>query len=134
MAFSHGKSAQVWIADSGAVLRDFTSVGAQVSLDRSGDTAETTAFGDAAKKYIAGQKDGTFSVEGHRDPTFEGYLDGIVALETTFKYFPEGSASGKVQFLGTAICTSFSESSDLGDANKWSAEFQISGAVARTVL
>jgi hypothetical protein len=134
MAFSHGKNAQIWIADSGATLRNFTSVGTQVSFDRSADTSDVTAFGDAAKKYLAGVKDGTMSLEGNRDATYEGYLDGILGTETTFRYFPEGSATGKIQYDGTAIVTTFNETSDSGDANKWSAELQLSGAAARTTV
>jgi hypothetical protein len=118
--FTHGSNAKVYIVDSGATERDISSAVTSVSDDFTADTA--------------GLKDATFSVEGNRDATIEGYVYGVLGLSKAWAIFPEGSASGKVKYSGTAICTTFNEASDVGDANKWSAEFQVTGAVTRATV
>lgn len=133
-SFTHGKGAKVYVADSGATLRDVSAAATSVSLPISADTAETSALGDSAKTYLGGLKDATFSIELNRDATIEGYLFGVVAATTTYQYFPEGSATGKVQYSGTIIGTSLEPSSSVDDANKLTFEAQHSGAVTRTVL
>jgi hypothetical protein len=132
--FTHGSNAAVFLVDSGATERNISSAVTSVSDDFTADTAEVSSLGDTAKQYIAGLKDATFSVEGNRDATIEGYVYGVLGSSKAWAIFPEGSASGKVKYSGTAICTSFNEASDVGDANKWSAEFQVTGAVTRATV
>ena len=122
------------MTDSGSAEREISSAVTSVTTNFTADTAETSSLGDTAKQYIAGLKDATWSVEGNRDATIEGYVYGILGSSKAWAIFPEGSASGKVKYSGNAICTSFSESSDVGDANKWSAEFQVSGAITRATV
>lgn len=132
--FSHGKSAKFYIVDSGATERDISAAVNSVSLPKSADTAEVSSFGDAAKNFIGGLLDSTLSVEGSRDATIEGYLDGIIGATTTYAYCPEGSASGKVKFSGTIIGTQVSPTSAVGDANKFSFTAQGCGTVTRATL
>jgi hypothetical protein len=132
--FTHGSNADFYIADSGSTERELTTGLSSVSLSPSADTAEVSALNDTAKGYIAGLKDATVEVEGPRDVTIEGYLFGILGLARRFTYFPEGSSSGKVVYIGTAICTSFEDGSSVDDANRYSASFQVTGAVTRTTV
>lgn len=132
--FSHGKGAKIYITDSAATERDISSAVSNVSMPKSADTAETSALGDAAKTYVAGLKDGTLSIDGTRDTTIEGYVDGVIGVVTAFAYLPEGSATGKIKYSGTVIGTSYEPSSSVDDANKWSSEFQVSGTITRAVL
>lgn len=124
----------MYLNDSGDTERNISTATTSVTLDRNADTAEVTAFGNDDKAYIAGLKDATWSVEGSRDATIEGYVDGILGSARFYRIFPEGSSSGKVYYEGTAICTAVSPSSDVGDANKWSASFQNTGAITRTTV
>ena len=132
--FTHGSGAAFYVTDSGGTERNISSAITSITTSFPVDTAETSALGDTAKQYIPGLKDSSFSVEGSRDATIEGYVYGILGSSKAWAYFPEGSASGKVKYSGTAFLTSFDETSDVGDANKWSAEFQGTGAVTRATV
>ena len=134
MAFSHGKNALVFIVDSGSVERNISTGATEVSLPRTADTAETSALGTTDKAYIAGMKDAQLNIQGPRDATNEGYLDGVLGSSTTFSYFPEGSASGKVKYSGTIIPTSLDTTTGTGDAARYTFAAQCTGAVTRTVL
>lgn len=133
-AFSHGKGAKFFIKDSSGTERDISNTISQIELPRTADTAEVSSLGDAAKNFVAGLKDSTGQLELSRDATVEGYLDGLVGVQTTYTYFPEGSATGKVVFAGTAIGTQFSETSAISDANKASFAWQGCGTVSRNLV
>lgn len=132
--FAHGSSAKFYQTDIATTERDLSTAVTSVSFPRSADTAEATSLGDTSKAYIAGLKDATIAVEGNRDVTIEGYVDGVLGAGCTFAYLPAGSASGRIKYSGSAICTSYEPASDVGDANKWSASYQVTGAVTRTTL
>lgn len=132
--FSHGKSAVFKIADSGATLRDVSSVVNTASLSRSAETAEVTALGNSSKAYIPGLKDATISVEGMADVTTSGYFDGVLGTTTTWEYYPAGTGSGQVKYSGSGILTSFETSAEVGGAVSVSGEVQVSGDVTRTVV
>ena len=59
-------------------------------------------------------------------------LYGIVGLIGSFEYGPQGLTGGLVKYYGEALCTNYSPPSDLGAAGKWTATFQVTGAVSRT--
>lgn len=130
MAFVHGSNAVVKLND-GSTLQDLSSAGTTMTFDQSRDTAETTAFGDGSKAYIKGLKDATFSLEGTRDSTIQGYVQDAFDADapTAFEYMPEGEGSGLPKLSGNCIITSVSNSSGVDDANKWSAEGQVTGDV-----
>jgi hypothetical protein len=136
MAFVHGKSAVFKVDDSGGTLRDLSAYLNDVSMPRDIETAETTTFGVAgsAKTYITGLTDATISISGLFDSTADGYLAGVVGNTATlsFEYGPEGSAGGKVKYLGECIMTSYEVSASVGDAVQASADFQVTGQITRT--
>jgi hypothetical protein len=135
MAFTHGKSAQFWITDSGSTERELTDYVRNVTLPRSVDTAETSTFGDDDKTYVVGLRDATLSVEGLYDATVDGYLSGLLgAAPRAFAFCPQGSASSRVKYAGTVILTSYEPNADLGDAVGFSAEFQVTGAITRSTI
>lgn len=135
MPFYHGKEAQIYVADSGGTERELTTYSNGVTFSRDVDTAEATTFGDDDKVYVVGLRDATFSLEGRFDATADGYLAGLLGgTPRPFAFCPQGSASSRVKYSGSAICTSYETSSDLGDTVNFSAEFQVSGAVTRAVI
>lgn len=129
---THGKAAEIWVSDSGDTSRNLTSYMNKTTLPRSVDTAEASTFGDDDKVYVAGLRDATLSMEGIHDITVDGYLTGLLGgTPRQWKFFPEGSATGNVYFIGSAILTSYEPNADLGDVVGISAEFQVSGAITR---
>ena len=132
MAFVHGKSAHFEIADSGDASRDISAYCDTVDFPRTADTAETSTFGSTSKSYLAGLKDATISISGIWDPTVDGYLDGIVGLDSqAFIYGPAGNTAGNIKYSGNCICTAYNPPADLSKANTFSASFQITGDVTR---
>lgn len=131
MSFNHGKQAVFKVDDSGGVLRDISTYINSVDMPKSADTAETSTFGSASKSYVPGLKDAQINIEGLWDPTVDGYLDGIVGKAASFEYGPAGSAGGSIKYSGECICTSYNPPTNLSDAAKFSASFQVTGDVTR---
>lgn len=135
MSFSHGSKAVLKISDSGNTLRDVSAYLTDAGSPFTADVAEVTALGNLNKAYIPGLKDGKISLSGSWDPTVDGYIYGVLGgTAAPFEYYPAGTATTNVKYSGSAICTTYDVTSTVSDANKFSAEFQISGAVTRTVL
>jgi predicted secreted protein len=138
MAFRHGKNAIFKIDNSSASLTDISAYCDSVQLPRSISTAETTTFGAAggAKTYVTGLNDSTISISGKWDSTLDGVLAGVSGSDTTlnFNYGPEGSTTGRVKFTGLCILTKYSVDSPVGDVVKFSADFQVTGAITRTTF
>jgi hypothetical protein len=133
MATTHGSKAVFKVQDSGGVLRDLSAYLTSAGLSRSADTAEITTLGSTSKTYIPGLLDGTIPIEGHYDPTVDGYLAGILGMERPFEYYPAGepASTSKPKYTGSCILTSYEASTPVDDAGSISGEFQVTGAVTR---
>ena len=133
MAFIHGKSAVVLNNEF-----NLSTYFNDISISRSVETAETTAFGASAKAYIVGISDGTISLGG----MFDGAANAIDAEITDMIGSTSGvvsiSASG-VTTIGTrmisatGIVTSYEVSAPVGDVVSASAEFQADDGVGNAV-
>lgn len=132
MAFTHGKDAKFYATISGTE-RDLSGYLTSAGLPRQLDQAETSTLGTSWKQYVTGMKDSAIPLEGNYDPTVDGYLDAAFAAGTpgAWKFFPAGSATGSIYYIGTATCTSYEISADVGDAAKISCELQNSGTISR---
>ena len=129
--FSHGKSTDFALDDTGGTSRSLANTLTDVSFPQSIDTAETTAFGSTNKSYIVGLKDTTISVSGLWDATIDGYLSGTEPASRSFIYGPAGSTGGNVKYTGEAIMTNYSVSNPVGDVVTYSVDLQVTGAVTR---
>lgn len=131
--FRHGKAAVFKIDDSGGTLRNISDSLNSISFPREAEVLETTSFGSSDRTYIVGFKNGTISIEGSFDATYDGYLAGALGQDATlsFEYGPEGSTSTYTKYTGECILTSYESTAGVGDVVSVSAEFQISGAVTR---
>ena len=127
--FTHGKSAAFKIDDSGGTLRDISNVLTDVSVSKTADVAEVSAFSNSSKAYVAGLKDATITISGSFDATVDGYLKAIVGASGSFEFFPIGNSSGLPKASGEAICTSYDRTPDVGGAVTFTASFQVSGDV-----
>lgn len=138
MPFRHGKSAVFKVDNNSAVLTDISAYCDDVKLPRSIETAETTTFGvtGGSKTYITGLNDSTISISGKWDATLDAVLAPVVGFDTllNWNYGPEGSTAGRVKFTGLCILTKYEIDAPVGDVVKFSADFQVSGAVTRTTF
>lgn len=126
MAFVHGSNSDISV--DGTNLSQYVD---SVTHDRSVDTAETSAFGDDDKTFIAGLEDGSFSLNGHWDATADAALHGTFDGATvTIIYGPAGSAGGAVEYTATCLVTGYNITSSVADRVNWSASFQRTGALA----
>lgn len=132
--FRHGKSAVFKVGTSATpgTAVDISSVVTSVTFPRTVDTAESTAFGSTAKSYLVGLADGTISINGSFDATFDAQFAGLVGVDgVAFEYGPAGSTTGYIKYTGNCVLTSYETSSPVGDIVKFTAQFQVSGAVTR---
>jgi len=134
MAFVHGKSTGVLF--SGSNLSSYFN---EASVSQDVETAEVTAFGNSAKAYITGLKDGTISLSGMFDGqqnAVDDVLSSAVGSEASapVTIAPDGATYGKVSISGAALETSYEISSPVGDVVSASLEVQVSGGVDRGVL
>ena len=131
--FTHGKNAAFKIDDSGGTLRDISDVLTDVSISRTADVAEVSAFSNSSKAFVAGLKDATLTISGSFDATVDGYLSGILGVEGSFEFYPIGTTGGNPKASGEAIMTSYDRTPDIGGAVNFTASFQVSGDVTEGV-
>lgn len=136
-SFTHGSKATLKFgsASSPTTLVDYSTYFNSVSFPQGRDTAETTVFTNTTKQYIPGLRDATMSVDGRFSATIDGVLQDLLDFMGTvdFEYCPAGAATGTPKYTGSFFITSYQGSSDIGDVGGISAEFQLSGDVARTI-
>lgn len=137
MSASHGSTAVLKVT-SGGTLRDISSYVTTTGLARDIDKAETSTLGSTVKSYIQGLTDATIPVDGIYDPTVDGYFAALVGIPgaggTAFEFYPAGTASTNVKYSGSVIMTKYEIKSDIGDANQFSGELQVTGAITRTTI
>lgn len=137
MAFVHGKGGVFKIDNAAGTLQTLTAYCDQWSIDNTVDTAETTTMGSEVKTYLSGQSDGTISVSGLYDSTAstgpDVVLQGLIGNEatSTFELGPEGSTTGKTRYTGECFLTGYTITAMSSDAVKFTADFQISGAITK---
>lgn len=141
MAFSHGKAAVVKIDNAAGTLVDISAISNAADLANQVGTGETTSFGSANKTFIAGLKDGTFSIGGSYDNTqdimISAAVDAVAAgtLPTmSVEYFPSGNSTGKVKYACEAIPTSYTISTPVGGVATFKLDLQRTGALTQTTV
>lgn len=137
MAFVHGKGGVFKIDNAGGTLTTLTSYVGEWSINQTTETAQTTTMGSEVHTYVSGRSDGTISVSGLYDSTAstgpDVTLAGLVGLEatSTFELGPEGGSTGKIKYSGECFLTGYEITTAAGDVVKFTADFQISGAVTK---
>ena len=130
--FTHGKNAAFKIDDSGGTLRDISNVLTDVSISRTADVAEVSAFSNSSKSFVSGLTDANLTISGSYDATVDGYLSGILGAEGSFEFYPIGTTGGNPKASGEAIMTSYDRTPDIGGAVTFTAAFQVSGDTTET--
>lgn len=136
MAASHGSKATLKLDNSVGTLVDLSGYITSVAMPRTIDTAETSALADTAKEYVIGLEDGQITLEGNWDPTLDAHMNGVKRGLTgeasiSYEYGPAGSAGGAVKYSGECFLTAYDQTSPIGDASRWTATLQLTGAVTR---
>lgn len=131
MGFMHGKNAKLFFR-TGATMRDLSGYLTKTGLARKADVAETSTLGTNDKQYLNGMRDGSLSLDGFFDPTVDGWLAGEVGgTAEKFRYFPQGSATGRIYYEGSAILTDYSVDTDTGNAGALTGALQATGPISR---
>lgn len=134
MAFRHGKNTGVFY--NGADLSPFFN---EASVSNDIEVAETTAFGDNAKQYISGLRDGTLSAAGMFDGS-EGAVDQTLSsvigndAADVISLAPDGLIVGRRSYSAAARQTSYEISSPVSDVVTTSLEVQATDGVNTGVL
>ncbi len=116
---------------------DFSASLAAVTLDISREQLETTAFGDAARTYIAGLQEGSVTLSFHQDfaaSAVDETLHAALGTELAFVVKPTSAAvgAGNPSYSFNALVTQITPfSSNVGDLATQDVTFPISGAVTR---
>lgn len=142
MAFHHGSESKFSVDDSGGTLRDLSAFIDTVDaplLER--DLHDTTTIGNAsgAHTFSPGLKNGSITISGHWDPTvttgpdpvLAGLLNVAIGTTTSIEWGPEGGTTGDIKYTAESLCKSYKVNASSTDITKFSAEFQITGAVTR---
>jgi len=116
---------------------DFSASLAAVTLDISKEQLETTAFGDAARTYIAGLQDATVTFSFHQDfaaSAVDATLHAALGTEVAIMVKPTSDAvgTGNPSYSFNALVTQIVPfSSNVGDLATQDVSFPISGAITR---
>ncbi len=121
MAFIHGKDTEVFFNNN-----DFGQYFNSIDFTRTADVSETTAFGNSAKSYVTGDKDGTVSMSGFFDATSDAILQPFLgsATNTDLLIGLNGTTDGKSVLFGSGIVTNYGQSSPVGDVVATSVDMQ----------
>ena len=134
MAFRHGKNTGVFY--NGADLSPYFN---EASVSNDVEVAETTTFGDSAKQYISGLRDGTLSAAGMFDGS-EGAVDQTLSsvigndAADVMTLTPDGVVVGRRSYSAAALQTSYEVSSPVSDVVTTSLEVQATDGVDTGVL
>jgi hypothetical protein len=118
---------------------DFSDSLAAVTLDISKEQLEVTAFGDAARTYIAGLQDGSVTLSFHQDfaaSAVDATLHAALGTEIAVVIKPTSGAvgAGNPSYSFNALVTQITPfSSNVGDLATQDVTFPVSGAVTRAV-
>lgn len=132
----HGSQTYFAVEDSaGTTLRDLSVYLDNVDFNRGQDTHDDTTFTRTGHTYRGGLTNGTIGISGMYDKTAttgpDVVLRSLVGKSDTvgFEYGPDGNTVGLPKFSGECVLESYNVSSPVADLVKFTASFNISGAV-----
>lgn len=130
---THGTNSHfTW--DAVDLTTDMTNIDVPESIDTAETTTLTGAAGGAKKSHIPGNEDGTISIDLIWTPALETSLRAKKQTIGAFVYGPEGSVAADRRVTGNAFLTGITTTSDVNDAVKMSATFQVTGGFTADVF
>lgn len=136
--FKHAKVASVRIvtgaALAGGTTVDLSSGIIDVTMTRTADTSDITTYGDGDRFFLAGLRNGTFSLNGIFATTYEDKLGPLVGQSTGIwvKHHPTGVGASLPKFTAQVVITSLDVSAPVGDVSKYTMALQRTGPVTST--
>ena len=106
-----------------ANIRSFT-------IDMTGEVIDASVMGSAHKDYLAGQTDGTVTVECYWDDADGGQLLFDTGDTLDLEISPQGTGATKKHYDVAGICTAVSISASFDGMVEASFSLQITGAIA----
>jgi len=141
MAGLHSKLSVVTLDTSGGTPTTISTYCNSLEINQELDEVDVTAFGATSDRdYISGFSSATVSMGGpwtraldnHMSPIYAAMKAGTLA-SVTLVYGPEGSDSGDVKYTCELTKMSWSgPKAAIDNAQEWTAEFRVTGAVTVT--
>ena len=120
MAFVHGKDVVIYVNEN-----NYSTYFNNADSSQTADIAETTTFGNSAKTYIPGDKDGTISLGGLFDATADAVLQPLLGgADFNLVLGLDGVATGDRNTFGKGNITNYAVSSPVGDVVATSIDVQ----------
>src|SRR5262245_5679161 len=96
------------------------------------DEIDVTTLGNTERQFILGFKSAELSGEGVWDPSADVVLfSQRGGTASPIRYSPQGTASGKIYYSGTAILKDYSPPTDVEAAVTFSFEYRITNGLTR---
>jgi len=125
MAFKHGKDTNVFINDT-----DFSTYFNSVDSVQTSDVAESTTFGNSAKTYISGNKDGTMTITGFFDATADATLQPLLGgADMIISVGIDGLDATDSCIFGQGNINNYGVSSPVGDIVATSLDIQADSGI-----
>lgn len=121
------------------VSSDISDHVASITLSSSFDIVETTAFGDTAKKRVAGLADNSLTLELHQDyaaSSIESIIYPLLGTAVAFEVRPVNTTVGATnpKYTGSALVTEWTPlNGSVGELATASITWPISGAITKSV-
>jgi len=112
---------------------------ASITLSSSFDIVETTAFGDTAKKRVAGLADNSLTLELHQDyatSSIESIIYPLLGTAVAFEVRPVNTTVGATnpKYTGSVLVTEWTPlNGSVGELATASITWPISGAITKSV-
>ena len=135
-SFVHGKAGFFSLTDTGGATIVLSSGGDEMNQDSNADPAEVTAFGDDDRRYVAGLRGHTFSLNGHFASTYAAPVRGMLGNSTFANciFGPAGNGSGNTKSTWAMLVTSFNVGTPVGDKVSMSIQGIVDGTVSSTTF
>ncbi len=126
MANVHGKDTTFSLDNASNSPTDISAYVDTSSLQRAIELADTTAYGDEDRTFIAGLAGASIPIGGPWDATF----DAVIGTSTNMKTDRDFSlVVGGVTYSGDCFIENYTVDNPVGDNVTWSATLRVTGAV-----
>ena len=136
MSFQPGHKGYIGLDNAGGAVQNVSTYADNFSLPMPTDMLDTTTFGSAVKRFIAGLSDGgQVSVSGPLDVTLHSQIAAMKAAQAagtagfSLLWGPGGSVASGVKFTCEVLVASYEVSAGVSGRVEFSASLQVDGAV-----
>lgn len=141
MAFKPGYVAWFGLDNAAGTLTNVQPYADNTDMPQNVEMLEVSAFGTAAKAFIAGLNGGqSITLSGPMDTTLHQQVQGMLAAQDagtasfSFAYGPGGSVSGQPWITGECLVASYQLTNGVGGRAEYSVSLQQTGALTNATL